>query len=301
MNKLANVFIILAIIFVLISVSGQQGCEQEEETEFDASGLLMGFVADAPPVEINYGQNFPIYVDIENKGGYDIEIARAQFYLSGIGENLASVETFKTNSVKLTKKTEASDGGSERLDFAENAEPTVQLQNPFSFNMQLDSCYDYASISETSICVGETTSVCSIEGNKVSGETNTAGPIQITSLTERIEGNKLYIDFIISNKGTGNVYLPTADCDKLQEDDLNEKQKEDMVEIVIRVEQGFTCNIQQTTEPYATINSLEGASKVGKVSCVKTIDGETHSTAIEIILTYKYRESLVQGLTILPA
>ncbi len=299
MKQVFNVFIILLLVVALIFVSGQTGCEQEEQ-EIDSSGLAMNFVADAPPSEINYGQSFPIYVDIKNNGGYDIEVARAEFYLTGVGENLANVETFLTNSVKLTKKTVAVEGGSERLKFADAANPNVELQNPYSFSMQLDSCYDYTTITETSICVGETTSVCSIEGDKIS-DSNTAGPIQVTSLTEKIEGNKLYIDFIISNSGTGKVYLPTADCNKLQEDDLNEKQKENMVELVVRTEAGFTCSIQQSSDPYATINTLEGAARVGKVTCIKTIDGETHSSAIEIILTYKYRENIVKELTILPA
>lgn len=297
--KLTSILVICLLVLGLFFISGQEGC-QEEEQEFDSSGLSMNFVTDAPPSEVNYGYNFPIYVDVKNNGGYDIDVARAQFYLSGVGENLAGVENYLTNSIKLTKKTLSVEGASERLKFAESATATVQLNNPFTFNMQLDSCYDYASITETSICVGETSSVCSTEGNKIS-DTNTVAPIQVNSLTERIEGNKLYADFIISNEGTGKVYLPNADCDKLQEDDLNEKQKENMVEVVVRTEQGFICNIQQATAPYATINSLEGAAKIGKVTCVKTIDEETHSAAFEIILTYKYRETLVQALKILPA
>lgn len=299
--KKETIFVIALLFISLLFISGQTGCEQEKETEFDSSGLSMNFVADAPPLEVNYGQNFPIYVDLSNKGGYDIDVARAEFFLSGIGENLKGVENFKTNSVKLGKTTETSDGGTERLKFAESATPNVQLQNPFSFNMQLDSCYDYATLIETSICIGETSSVCSIEGNKIIKGSNTAGPIQVTSLTERIEGNKLYVDFIISNKGTGKIYLADADCEKLQEDDLDEMQKKDMAEVIVRTEQGFTCNIQQAAEPYASINALEGAAKIGKITCVKVLDGTTRSASFEIILTYKYRESLVQALEILPA
>jgi hypothetical protein len=302
MNKITNVVVILGIAILLIFVSGQQGCQQEEETEFESAGLNMNFVADAPPEEVNYGQDFPIYVDIQNNGGSDIDVGRALFYLSGVGANLNGVETFKTNSVRLTKKTPTQEGASERLKFAEAATPAVQLQNPYSFNLQLDSCYDYAAITETTLCVGKSSGVCDIEGNKIESGTNTGGPIQVTSLTERISGNKLYFDFVISNNGNGKVYLHDSDCDKLQENDLDEKQKENMVGVVIRTEEGFSCNIQQATFPYGTIDALQGAAKVGKITCVKSLDGaETHSAAAEITLTYKYRENLIKGLTILPA
>ena len=241
-------------------------------------------------------------MDIKNNGGYDIDVARANFYLTGIGENLNGVETFLRNTAKLDKKTVQQIGGSERLKFAESADPAVQLQNPFSFNIQLDSCYDYATIIESSICVGESSGVCSIEDDKITGESNTVAPVQVTSLTEKIEGNKLYVYFTIANQGTGKVYLNDADCEKLQNDDLDEKTKENMVGIAIRTEQGFSCKLQGTSEPYATIDALEGAAKVGRITCVKTLEiEETHLSPIEIILTYKYRESLIKSLKILPA
>jgi hypothetical protein len=56
------------------------------------------------------------------------------------------------------------------------------------------------------------------------------------------------------------------------------------------------------TEPYATIDALQGGARVGKITCVKTLGTEeTHLSPIEIILMYKYRESLIKSLKILPA
>ncbi len=302
--KINYLLVVILIAFSLIFVSGQQGCSQEQETEFDSSGLAMAFVADAPPVQVNYGQTFPIYVDINNNGGYDVDIARANFYLSGIGENLKNVETTLSNSVKLTKKTTTVAGGSERLEFATVAEPAVPLQNPYTLNMQLDSCYDYLTLSQVTLCVGDGKSICTISDDKMKTGTNTAGPIQVTSVTERTEGNKIYYDITIENKGTGKVYLNDADCEKLQIDDINEKQKQDSVNIALRTTEstkGFLCSLQQATKPYATINAVEGSAKIGKITCVQTIAKTNYPSPLEIILSYKYRETKTQALTILPA
>lgn len=240
MGKLLIFLSIVAISLMLIFISGQAGCGQKEETKFDSSALTMSFVAEAPPSQVNYGQKFPIYIDVKNTGGYDVAEAKATFFLSGTGNNLKNVETKLSNSVLLTKKTKTVEGATERIKFAEQAEPAIQLQNPFTLNMNIDSCYDYATLVQTSICVGKSNSICKIEGNKIAATSNTAAPLQVTSLTERTEGNKLYVEFLIENKGKGIAYLPTSDCEKLQINDINEIQKKDMAEIVVRSDSDFS-------------------------------------------------------------
>ncbi len=293
-------FIVLLLLVVLILASGQMGCEKKKkETIFNASALTMNFVEDAPPYELVTGLKYPIYVDIKNTGGYDIPEGAAHFYLSGIGDNLKNVETHLQNTNFLAKKTEMQEGGKERLSFATEAQPWKSLPSSFDLIIKLDSCYSYATITQTSICVGKG-GVCSIEGEKIKEGSNTNGPIQITSLTENITGNKLIVSFIIENKGLGEVYLPTTDCDKLQQEDVNERLKKDQVEITIRAEEGFSCKLQEATAPYAAIDSLEGAAHIGKVTCQKILPDETHLSPFEIVTSYKYRETTTKGIRILP-
>ncbi len=295
-----RILIIFLLVAVLFFSSGQMGCQQQKETEFDTIGLVTNFVQDAPPMELVTGITYPIYVDVNNLGGYDVPESSAHFYLSGIADNLQNVETYLQNSNFLDKKTEIQEGGQERLSFATEALPWKTFPAIFDLPIKLDSCYKYATITQTSVCIGKSSVVCLIEDEKINIGDNSAGPIQITSLTESIVGNKLYIKFLIENKGTGQVYLPTADCGKIQTDDIDEKLKENQVEIIIDAEQGFTCRLESTTKPYGSIDSLSGSTRVGQVTCQTIVPTETHLSPIKIVASYIYRETLTKNIQILP-
>jgi len=299
--KFINVLLAFLIVIILVFASGQMGCPKEEEVIFNTTALIMNFVGDAPPVEMVAGLNYPIYVDVRNTGGFDVSEGAAHFYLSGIGDNFKNVETHVQNANFLPKETPIQEGGQERLTFATEANPWKTLPSTFDMVMRLDSCYSYATVTQTSVCVGKGSAVCSIEGEKIVAGSNSNAPIQITSLTESIQGNKLYVTFKIENKGTGEVYLPTTDCDKLQQDDINEKLKQNQVEISIRAEEGFTCRIQELTEPYGAIDALEGTSNMGQVTCQKVLPSDTYLSPFEIVVLYKYRETMTKNIKILPA
>ncbi|UCD21105.1 MAG: hypothetical protein JSW08_00975 [archaeon] len=303
MKDKISIFMLIVLVTLGLFVMGAITSCGDGETTFDSSGLLTMFIDNAPPSEINYGISFPIYVEAQNLGGYDIPAGAATFYLTGIGQNLIGVQSKLINTNVLVKKTETQLGGSEVLTFAREAQAAQQLPQPFNLTMKLTSCYDYASFTQTSICVGESGSVCSLEGNKIDSDSNTAAPIQIEELTEQLVGNKLTVSFKISNLGTGEVYLLNSDCDKIEQEDINEQLKRNRVNILIRTDQGFACNIQSGEEPYNSIAGLEGSVQLGYlVSCEKTLaTGEsTHISPIEIVLSYKYKESTTKTMTLLP-
>ncbi len=298
-TKYFNFFIIALLIVILLVTSGQVGCKEEEELEFNTTALIMNFVEEAPPYELVPEQQYPIYVDISNKGGADISQGAANFYLSGIGENLQDVNTKLHNSNFLAKKTKIQEGGEERLIFTTDAKP-ISLPATFDFIIRLDSCYKYNTLTQATICVGKKDSVvCSISGEKIKKQSNSAAPIQITSISEEISGNKLIVRAVIENKGLGKVYLPNADCDKIQQEDIDEKLKQNNVEIEIRAGEGFSCRLQDIN--YGAIDSLSGITSIGTVTCQKTLtDAETHSSAFEIVLSYIYGETITKNLKILP-
>lgn len=298
-----NIFVIAAIIVMLIFVSGESGCQKETKVTFNAASLISSFVDNAPPKEMITGQKYPIYVDVANAGGYDVAPGQANFYLSGIGDNLKNVNTHVTNANLLTKKTSMQDGGKERVTFATQAEPGQNLQSAFNFIVRMDSCYKYATITQTNICIGQGNSLCNVSSEKITNTSNSAAPLQITSMTEQVIGNKLYVYFLIENKGIGQVFLPTSDCNKLQEQDINEKLKQNKVEINVRIsETDMTCTIQSAQPPYGAIESAGGAVDVGRVTCQKILTGtETHTSPIEIVLSYIYKDGITKSITIFPA
>jgi len=297
MKKLYFVFI-FAVILAFFLVSAPVGCEKQSGLTFNATAIITNFVENAPPNELVTGLKYPIYVDVKNVGGFDIQERTANFYLAGIGENLRNLDSEVQNTKLLLKKDAVNEGGNERLTFATEAEPWKILPASFNFSMRLDACYNYATIMQTSVCVGAGNNICSIIGEKITERSNSASPIQVTSLTERITGNKLYVTFSIQNKGVGEVYLPTADCDKIQEGDINEKLKQNQIEVSVRAEDGFECNLQPLAGQSTT---LTGTTSIGNVVCQKTITtADSHIAPFEVVASYIYKEGITKTITILP-
>lgn len=305
-QKMKNLsWVILALIVVsLFFVSGQQGCKKEEKVTFNTTALIANFIENAPPNQLVPGEKYKIYAEVKNVGGYDIAPSNAHFYLSGIGDNLKNVNLHLQNKNLLNKKTTMQEGGKEQIIFADNAEVSEELSSlpaPFNFTMRLDSCYKYATITQTEVCVGHGDNICSISGEKIISGSNSAAPLQVTSLTESVQGNKLYVTFLIENKGKGEVYLSNADCSKIQEQNVDEKLKQNRIEVAIEAEEGFSCRLQSAEPPYGTVDSLTGVASVGTITCQKTLtEAVSHKIPFRIVLSYVYRESITKGLTILP-
>ena len=194
--KAGNVkYAILGLLVISILLLGVEGCPKEEV--ISEGGLLMSFVEEAPPSNIISGQSVPIYVDIKNTGGVHIGTDKAVFYLGGIGPNLDGVTQKLLNKRFLDKGT-----GSERLVFAKNAKSSLELEMPHMFGLTLTSCYNYETMVQIEACIATNkSSVCSIAGEKVKPSSNSIAPIQVTSFTEEVIGNKLIITFIVENKG----------------------------------------------------------------------------------------------------
>ena len=301
--RFETVFILVLLVGLLIFISGATGCSSDKKTTFDTTGLTMAFVDNAPPKQMVTGQAYPYYIDVQNLGGYDINPGNAHFYLKGVGDNLRNINTNVMNANYLNKKTIMQEGGRERIIFSSSAQPWKQLPSAFNFTTSIDSCYLYATTVLSRICVGYGDSGCVITGDKIDSASNSASPVQVTSITESTVGNKLYVTLTIQNKGTGAVYLPTTDCTKLIEKaDVDEKSKINQVERGIRAEEGFICKLQSTQAPYGSIDSLTGKTSVGTVTCEKTLtETQGHDSAFEIALLFMYQESMSKSLTIYPA
>src|SRR3989344_7037863 len=175
----------LAISLVLIT--GIAGCPKQEKEEI-IPGMHMEFVQDAPKTTISTEERMPVYADIKNGGGVHISIDKANFYLSGIGENLAGVKDKLTNKKFLDKET-----GTERLEFSASAGTGLVLEKPFMFPVTLTACYDYETIVQVQACIAEEKSdICDISGEKITESSNSPAPIQVTSFTESLKTGFVY-------------------------------------------------------------------------------------------------------------
>jgi len=296
--KVLPIFILLFCSLFLLS--GIDGCPKEEAEEAEVFGLMSSFVENAPPIRVSVNQEFPIYVEIQNKGGAYINPGEAKFYLTGIGRNLEGVKTTASNERSLAKESISLD----RIVFADKSKFTFELQEDYIYTLPLVlySCYNYGTTVQTGICIAPANEsrVCSVEGEKITATSNSIAPIQISSLTEEAIGNKLRISFVIVNNLAGQVYLPDADCDRLQAKDFREVLKQDKVHVEIRtLEKDLICKLQDLEEPFAPIDSLIGTANIGKVVCEKTFGEEgDHVSPFAVILRYKYVGSTVKNINI---
>ena len=289
---------IFTLVFLALLLTGIAGCPSQTTTTVSTAGVTMAFVENAPPASITVNRDFPVYVDIKNTGGSYVNKGESKFYLSGIGYNLEGISTPLTNANYLEKESDFA----ERLIFARNAKWTFELQSIFILPLLLTSCYNYGTVTQSTVCVSASneSKICSIAGEK--SVKNTIAPIQISALTEKVAGNKLAVSFNIENKGTGQVYIADSDCDKLQQSDINEALKQKRVLIAIKTEPGFTCKLESETAPYGPVKGLSGTTSIGSVECEKQLEGEEdHLAPFTIILQYKYRDSISKSLSILPA
>lgn len=291
----------LAVFFILcLGILFLFGCKPEKKVETEELGLKLEFIQNAPPTEVKVNQKFPIWVDVSNLGEWNVPVGKANFYLLGVGTNLKDYANKLTNQHELLARTDGAIG-KERLIFATNAYSDLSLKNPFDFNLVLNSCWDYATIAQIEICIAkESSEICSLEGNKVETHSNTKAPIQITSLTEKVEGDELILEFLIENKGKGKVYLPNLDCDKLiLETDVMELMKENLVKLLVQDGGlGFKCRLLD--EKLSSKEDLSGYANLGLIRCSLKIGEEKFKSLLRIILEYKYRTSTTKTLTILP-
>ena len=295
MKNLSVFFAIPALISILI-ISGIAGCPSTTTGKVLTSGIEMTFVKDAPPIGVEVGKEFPIYVDIINKGGEFVNKGQASFYLGNLGPNFENIKTSLTNEKTLAKDSIYPD----RLVFAEKAKFTFPLQAILPTPLVLTACYDYSGRAQAGLCISASneSKVCSIAGEKVTD--NTAGPVQVTSVTESATRNKLTLVIEIANKGSANseVFLADTDCDKLEAKDFAESQKQGKVNMVITTKDNFKCKLISQT---GQIEGLEGIAPLGKIICEKDISTEDYPSAITIEFRYKFRESISQTINVLPS
>jgi hypothetical protein len=288
-----NLFAVFAILVMSVMIIGASGC-QKTQTVTNTAGLEMSFVKDAPPVSVVVGQEFPIRVDILNKGGEFVNKGQAKFYLSGLGQNFVNVKSSLTNDKTLTKESIFP----ETLIFADKAKFTFPIQDLAIVPIVLTSCYDYSGRAQGTLCIlkNNESKVCKISGEKLTS--NTAGPVQIGSITETLTRSNLIISFDIVNKGKGTIYLADTVCDKLEINDFVESAKQDKLNVKVITNDDFNCMLLSSS---GQIEGLEGIVPLGKVICEKPLPTKDYTSVISIELRYKYRDSISQTINIQPA
>jgi len=292
MKKIAFATLII-LTFLLLGV---ESCEKATTAE---NGIVMNFVENAPAKVVATDQTVNIYVDIANKGASNVNKGEAKFYLINAAKNLDGVTTKLSNTNLLETGITASTA---RLIFAKNAKVLLDIKDPFLLTLSLKSCYPYDTDVRTKICIArENNPICSITGEKITSTSNSAGPIKVTSLKEEVVANKLMLTAIIENKGVqeksiGDVYLKSANCDILQDvtntNYIDELLKEKKVDVEIKTT-GFKCNLEEDTKGTISLTNNKGI-----LTCEKKLEAESEETQFQLLLHYKYQDSITTAITL---
>ena len=298
-----KIYVAILLTLSLLIVSGATGCPASGGKADASAGLNVSFVNEAPPLSVSVNQEFPIYVDILNKGGQFVNKGDAKFYLSGVGPNLEGVKASQSNERSISKQSISPD----RVVFADKAKFTFPIESLYTLPILLISCYSYGTTAQASLCISakNDSEVCDLAGEKISATSNSAAPIQISSVKEELAGNKLRVLITLANNLGGQVYLPDADCDKLQAKDISESFKQDKVGVEVRLpdreKSSFICKLITNTAPYIPQDSLVGSANLGTIVCERILaGGESYQTPFAIILRYKYVDSISKNINILP-
>ena len=222
----------LVVFICALTILGVTSCtDQSNQTNMAQSyiggtiGLNAYLLPGMPPPQIHDDNTFPfsIGVGLENVGEVDV----------GPGTNnpfvMVRLEGINPENFGLTdadvKKVLADPIRGARRNFDGTifrGEITTATFEPLTwksdihgntpFTLRAVICYDYETISTTSICIKDDvleniqdTSLCSLTGEKV--PQNSGGPVHISSVIENpMSDNKIQINMVIEHVGTGEFF-----------------------------------------------------------------------------------------------
>lgn len=219
-------FRILAILLLVLLISGVKGCEKGKETGAlgayigGTDGLAVSFLDDEPPEKVldNNQESFFITLSLENKGEYDIPKGKIIASLSGIPREDFSMSLLDAKSANVIEGKhklggEILEGVMDELQFPE-AKYKYDLSADLVQKMRADVCYLYQTEGLAKLCLKKNpsarddTDICEINNEAVSLESSSA-PVKVTNVKEQSAGQaEVLLIFDIENVGEGDVYLP---------------------------------------------------------------------------------------------
>jgi len=297
-------YIILALIIIgLVLISG---CAKKSTAETAPSGafiggtngLVMSFVADAPPSEYPQGVPFDIIVNVENKGEYTVPTDQAVMVIGGIP--YVDNKTQKLDELtgrQLLQKT-ATPGGVLQVQFSSDGSPTFPGSQPQKITASL--CYAYVTQIQGTVCVKESLAkqtvggaeLCTITGDKT--VYSSGAPIKITSLTESATSQAgkvigLRFTMFVKDEGPGVSYLGETCPPNLADANKVKVTSAKLVSL------GIDLDCKKAVD-----GVLITGDKGGIITCVTpegaNIEGEFEDVLL-MELSYGYTQSITKSIT----
>lgn len=309
---------IIAIISVLAVALFIAACEEGGEGQSlktfigGTDSLSINFATDSPPAEVydNKAYPFPVAVEVENKGEYDV-LENVRISIDGIDP-----AEFGKASNDLTKLPEDELLATKLDPTTGNVLPGTKSFVEFGdFNYQTDIigkqdktlratlCYDYATAAQAKLCVKDNpldisgdSEICNVRGAKTLAVSS--GPIQVSGFEQTpLSKTKIRFSFVVEQKGeaTESVYKQTTDC----------KGRENENKVFLEVDTGDMSTGLQCS-------GLDGGSSSGYITlfdgkktviCTQEIGGKTgqFEKVVSIGLKYGYEKKISTNVVVASA
>jgi len=177
------------------------------------------------------------------------------------------------------------------------------VTNSEDFTFRARVCYPYQTRVLSNVCIASALALesnadvaCNIEGEKIKSGDVSAGPIQVTSVTEETRGSdQIRFDLKIENKDTGEVFNPAITCEEL-ENDVVKLSNENKVKIEIINPLGISCDFKDKEPSNEGVVEL----KMGKaeLSCWMDVNDEPYVDKLNLKLDYVYRDDTLTSVRI---
>ncbi|MBI2110257.1 hypothetical protein HYT51_00565 [Candidatus Woesearchaeota archaeon] len=265
------------------------------------SGVSVEFMTSAPPSQFNQGESVPVRVIVKNKGEEDLVEGNTKVRIYGVkNENFGLTNNYLGTPGNLRGVSGVAEGGEQRIDFG-NLNYNLDIVNSEDFTLHARLCYPYKTRAKVDVCIksivaeesGE--SVCTLTGEKVTKNSVSSAPVQITSVKEDTRGSsEVRFDITIENKGLGEVFTPEMQCEDYENDEFR-LSKEDIIVVKIINPIGVKCAFLDGEED----NEGEIALAAGKdvLSCWLNTE-EAYEDKLDVTLSYFYFDKASKDVTI---
>jgi|TARA_Y100000310_G_scaffold186143_2_gene186208 hypothetical protein len=309
-NKMKKRYGILMVLVAILMVSGQS-CESNESKGDGVflggkEGLFIDFLDDAPSLGGNYkGEEFPIDLELINKGETVIAQGAAHIYLTGALYGSAAVRTTlagqQTTNDVLISAIEEGEGGvvedSIVMPLGTASYEGEILGDSVPLDVRASVCYPYQTkVQIDNFCIPSTTrrttgtQECDIDGtqNILESNANSGAPVYVSSIREKEGSDFVRVTLDINNVGSGEV-VGAACARDIQRSNLNE--------VTVTMPTNFECTFKAGTS-YRGIVELRGGH--GVLRCKRAVNnpGNSFKESLGITLSYNYMQEVSKTITI---
>jgi len=291
----------LMIVFSIMFIAVQCGKTQTKTTGgtfiSGTDGVKISF-KDTMVSEFQQSDSVPVNVILQNKGENDLIAGEAKVKLFGVdlaNFGLSSAKSYKGTTGALKGISSINPEGSEQeVNFGNMKYAQQVVGSDISYTLRAKVCYPYKTNALSGVCMTSKefekveTGICSLSGEKITKGDVSSAPVQITSITEETRGSEqVKFNIKIENKGDGNIYSITSNCDELDKDSIKALDKKNKVSYEVLAPTNVKCGSAEASKGEITLVAGDKGASSYTLTCWKTVD-DIYEDKLNIRISYIY-------------